>query len=182
LNSEIQVIDFGSATFESDHHGRVVSTRHYRAPEVVVGAKWSYECDLWSVGCILVELITGETLFQTHDDIEHLAMMQQVLGTIPKSLGKKCDRQARHLFDDDYKLNWPEGARDRKSIKAVRRLLDLDRWIFEVGDESVRPEIDEFVDLVKGLMKFEPSERLSANDALQHKFFSKSYEEKKGRV
>ena len=56
---QIRVIDFGSATFEDQYHSSVVSTRHYRAPEVILGLGWSFPCDLWSVGCILVELATG---------------------------------------------------------------------------------------------------------------------------
>ncbi len=48
------MIDFGSATFEEDHHTAIVSTRHYRAPEVIFGSGWSYECDIWSLGCIMV--------------------------------------------------------------------------------------------------------------------------------
>lgn len=52
--------------------------RHYRAPEVILGLGWSFPCDIWSVGCILVELASGDALFQTHESLEHLAMMQQV--------------------------------------------------------------------------------------------------------
>ena len=70
--TDIHVIDFGSATFEDDHHTSIVSTRHYRAPEVILALTWSYPCDMWSIGCILMELYTGSALFQTHDDIEHL--------------------------------------------------------------------------------------------------------------
>jgi len=172
LDSQIRVIDFGSATFENGHHGRIVSTRHYRAPEIVIGAKWSYACDLWSVGCILVELVTGEALFQTHEDIEHLAMMERVLGRLPKSLAEQRDIHARHLFRDDYRLNWPDGASSRKSIRAVRRLLELKQWIEDVGSKSVKPFLDDFVDLVAELMRFEPEARLPAKDALNHKFFS----------
>ena len=58
-NSNIKVIDFGSATFKDQYHSSVVSTRHYRAPEVILGLGWSFPCDMWSVGCILVELATG---------------------------------------------------------------------------------------------------------------------------
>ena len=72
------VIDFGSATFDDQYHSALVSTRHYRAPEVVLGLGWSYPCDVWSVGCILVELATGDALFQTHENLEHLAMMEKV--------------------------------------------------------------------------------------------------------
>jgi len=62
--SAIKVIDFGSATFDEQYHSTIVSTRHYRAPEVILGLGWTYPCDIWSCGCILVELATGDALFQ----------------------------------------------------------------------------------------------------------------------
>lgn len=78
LDTDIRLIDFGSATFNDEYHSSVVSTRHYRAPEIILGLGWSFPCDLWSIGCILVEFYTGDALFQTHDNLEHLAMMQAV--------------------------------------------------------------------------------------------------------
>jgi dual-specificity kinase len=80
LDTEIRLIDFGSATFQDEYHSSVVSTRHYRAPEIILGLGWSYPCDIWSIGCILVEFYTGDALFQTHDNLEHLAMMEAVVG------------------------------------------------------------------------------------------------------
>lgn len=80
LDTEIRLIDFGSATFQDEYHSSVVSTRHYRAPEIILGLGWSYPCDIWSIGCILVEFFTGDALFQTHDNLEHLAMMEAVVG------------------------------------------------------------------------------------------------------
>jgi len=50
----IKLIDFGSATYEGQHHTSIVCTRHYRPPEVVLGISWDYPCDMWSVGCILI--------------------------------------------------------------------------------------------------------------------------------
>ena len=47
---------------------------------------WTFPCDIWSIGCILLELITGDALFQTHENLEHLAMMEVVLGPIPKEM------------------------------------------------------------------------------------------------
>lgn len=44
---------------------------------------WTQPCDVWSIGCIIFELYLGITLFQTHDNREHLAMMERILGTIP---------------------------------------------------------------------------------------------------
>jgi serine/threonine protein kinase len=87
--SDIRLIDFGSAVFDSEYHPAVVSTRHYRAPEIVLGLGWSYACDVWSIGCILVEFLTGCALFQTHDNLEHLAIMNKVLGPLPDDLIKQ---------------------------------------------------------------------------------------------
>lgn len=80
MTPEIRLIDFGSATFNDEYHSSVVSTRHYRAPEIILNLGWSYACDIWSIGCILVEFYTGDALFQTHDNLEHLAMMEAVCG------------------------------------------------------------------------------------------------------
>ena len=45
-NTQIRLIDFGSAVFEKEYHSAVVSTRHYRAPEVIFGIGWSFPCDM----------------------------------------------------------------------------------------------------------------------------------------
>lgn len=45
---------------------------------------------MWSIGCILIEFFTGEALFQTHENLEHLAMMQCVFGNMPDNLMRKA--------------------------------------------------------------------------------------------
>ncbi|XVE74925.1 hypothetical protein DITRI_Ditri12bG0057700 [Diplodiscus trichospermus] len=89
--SAIKVIDFGSTAYEHQDHNYIVSTRHYRAPEFILGLGWSYPYDIWSVGCILVELCSGETLFQTHENLEHLAMMERVLGPLPQHMLERVE-------------------------------------------------------------------------------------------
>lgn len=170
VSSNLKVIDFGSATFSDSYHSHIVSTRHYRAPEIIMGHGWSFPCDIWSVGAILIELISGETLFQTHENLEHLAMMQQVLGPIPESMSKKSNRQTEKYFTRG-RLRWPEGAQSRKNIRSVRKLADLKTHIQEVGDPSIRPHLDSFIDLVQGMLQYEPEKRLSAREALKHEFF-----------
>jgi dual-specificity kinase len=125
MGSTIRLIDFGSATFENQYHSTVVSTRHYRAPEVILGMGWSYPCDVWSVGCILVELLTGDALFQTHENLEHLAMMEVVLGPIQPRVMQRADRHAQKYFRGGNELNWPEGSQSRESIRAVRKMERL---------------------------------------------------------
>lgn len=92
---EIKLIDFGSATFHDEYHSSVVSTRHYRAPEIILGLGWSYPCDIWSIGCILIEFFTGEALFQTHENIEHLAMIERVAHIIPTDMVRKVNKMAK---------------------------------------------------------------------------------------
>lgn len=97
LDTEIRLIDFGSATFQDEYHSSVVSTRHYRAPEIILGLGWSYPCDIWSIGCILVEFFTGDALFQTHENLEHLAMMEAVVNArIDTSLVSQVNRMTRN--------------------------------------------------------------------------------------
>lgn len=169
-SSEIRVIDFGSATFEDQYHSSIVSTRHYRAPEVILGLGWSYPCDMWSVGCIILELLTGDALFQTHENLEHLAMMEQVMGPIPERMAKACNKHSAKYFYKG-KLNWPAGATSRKSAKAVKRLASLKQTILGHGHVSAKPYVDEICDLLSKMLKYEPQERMQAKAALQHSFF-----------
>ncbi|KAL6751344.1 kinase-like domain-containing protein [Haematococcus lacustris] len=169
-SSAIKVIDFGSATWEEQYHSSVVSTRHYRAPEVILGMGWTYPCDMWSVGCILVELLTGDALFQTHENLEHLAMMEQVLGPIPVSLVQRANKQAAGYFSN-ARLSWPDANTTKKGVKAVKKLNSLRRWILEHGDCSAVPYLDLVEDLLAQLLRYEPEQRISAAAALQHPFF-----------
>ncbi|KAA3489966.1 serine/threonine-protein kinase AFC3 isoform X1 [Gossypium australe] len=166
-SSAIKLIDFGSTAFDNQNHSSIVSTRHYRAPEIILGLGWSYPCDLWSVGCILIELCTGEALFQTHENLEHLAMMERVLGPLPEHMIRRANRGAEKYFRRGSRLNWPEGAVSRESIRAVRKLDRLKNMVSQYV-ESSRYSL---ADLLEGLLKYDPSERLTARQALNHPFF-----------
>ncbi|RVX04317.1 Serine/threonine-protein kinase AFC2 [Vitis vinifera] len=169
-SSAIKVIDFGSTAFECQDHSYIVSTRHYRAPEVILGLGWSYPCDMWSVGCILVELCSGEALFQTHENLEHLAMMERVLGPIPPHMLKRVDRHAEKYVRKG-RLDWPEGAISRESIKAVMKLPRLPNLVMQHVDHSA----GDLIDLLQGLLRYDPSNRLTPQDALRHPFFTRDY-------
>ncbi|KAL7067017.1 protein kinase domain-containing protein [Cryptosporidium serpentis] len=84
IRSEIRLIDFGSATYDDDYHGSIINTRQYRAPEVILDIGWDMSSDMWSFGCILMELYTGVLLFKTHEHLEHLAMMEEIIGPFPQ--------------------------------------------------------------------------------------------------
>ncbi|GMP50686.1 hypothetical protein CsSME_00017207 [Camellia sinensis var. sinensis] len=168
-SSAIKLIDFGSTTFEHQDHTYVVSTRHYRAPEVILGLGWNYPCDLWSVGCILVELCSGEALFQTHENLEHLAMMERVLGPLPQHMIISADLRAEKYFKRSARLDWPEGASSKESMRAVWKLPRLQNLIMEHVDHSA----GDIIDLLQGLLRYDPAERLKAREALGHPFFTR---------
>ena len=58
------VIDFGGAVYDNENRHGTINTRQYRAPEVLLGLEWDEESDIWGVGCIAMELFTGDVLFQ----------------------------------------------------------------------------------------------------------------------
>ncbi|KAL5183667.1 Serine/threonine-protein kinase AFC2 [Glycine soja] len=132
----------------------------------VLGLGWSYPCDIWSVGCILVELCTGGALFQTHENLEHLAMMERVLGPLPQPMLKRVDRHAEKYVRRG-RLDWPEGATSRESIKAVMKLPRLQNLVMQHVDHSA----GDLIHLLQGLLRYDPSERLTAKEALRHSFF-----------
>lgn len=57
---EVKIIDLGSSCFQADNLSLYVQSRSYRAPEVMLGLPYDEKIDLWSVGCILAELFSGE--------------------------------------------------------------------------------------------------------------------------
>ncbi|KAG5325977.1 DOA kinase, partial [Acromyrmex heyeri] len=158
--TDIKLIDFGSATFDHEHHSTIVSTRHYRAPEVILELGWSQPCDVWSIGCILFELYLGITLFQTHDNREHLAMMERILGTIPHRMARKT--KTKYFYHG--KLDWDDkssaGRYVRDNCKPLHRYMLSD-------DEEHR----QLFDLVQRMLEYEPSQRITLKDALTHSFF-----------
>uniref|UniRef100_A0A061RJ98 Dual-specificity kinase n=1 Tax=Tetraselmis sp. GSL018 TaxID=582737 RepID=A0A061RJ98_9CHLO len=169
----IRLIDFGSATFEEQYHSTVVSTRHYRAPEVILGMGWSFPCDIWSIGCIVVELLTGDALFQTHENFEHLAMMEAVLGRIPEHMIAQANRHMSKYFYKN-RLDWPRGASSIESELAVKRMQPLSKIVGTASEVEPIPGVhDSLLDLLSGLLRYEPDRRMTAEEALQHPFFSR---------
>lgn len=167
LSTDIKLIDFGSATFEHRYHTTVVSTRHYRAPEVIMGMGWSFPCDIWSIACILIQLYTGDALFQTHENREHLAMMEKVLGPFPEYFIDKADRHSMKYFNNGHvvfpaeEVTSPyEREKQMVYLKRMRRL-----------EEYVAPEDNQFLDLLYKLFEYDPNKRITARDALNHPFF-----------
>ncbi|KAL5493770.1 hypothetical protein EMCRGX_G014994 [Ephydatia muelleri] len=161
-SSEVKLIDFGSATFDDEHHSTVVSTRHYRAPEVILELGWTHPCDMWSVGCIMFELYRGHTLFQTHDNLEHLAMMEAILGQLPGRFVKES-RKTKYFWKGvlDWDPESPDGKYVKEHCKKLKKYMLLQEHEHEL-----------MFDLIQQMLVYEPRKRITASEALKHPFFA----------
>ncbi|XP_001370335.1 dual specificity protein kinase CLK1 isoform X1 [Monodelphis domestica] len=160
-NPDIKVVDFGSATYDDEHHSTLVSTRHYRAPEVILALGWAQPCDVWSIGCILIEYYLGFTIFPTHDSKEHLAMMERILGPLPKHMIQKTRVQKyfRH-----YQLDWDEHSSAGRYVS--RRCKPLKEFM-----HSQDADHELLFDLIQKMLEYDPSKRITLTEALKHPFF-----------
>lgn len=183
INNQVLLIDFGSAIHENYYHGEVVSTRHYRAPEIILGLGWSFPCDIWSIGCVLFELFQGTQLFNTHDNLTHLVMMESILGPFPKRMihsyeerlhnssshgQKQIDSSSKSFFNRQYRVEFPDQdtpAIMTHSVNSISKFIDL----FSSSEPS---HIGILFDLIRKCLKLDPKERITAQDALEHPFFS----------
>ena len=70
----VKLIDYGSAIFIEDNDSHVeIQTLPYRAPEITLRANYGHPIDIWSVGCIIYELVTGRVLFDQNNEALNLA-------------------------------------------------------------------------------------------------------------
>lgn len=83
---EVKLIDFGSSCFTTDNLTSYIQSRSYRAPEVILGLPYGQKIDVWSLGCVLAELLTGYVLFQNDSVQSMLARMIGILGPFPEEL------------------------------------------------------------------------------------------------
>ena len=70
MRNGIKLIDFGSACKSSEKSYTYIQSRFYRSPEVILGLPYSASIDMWSLGCMLVELYTGKPLFSGSDEVQ----------------------------------------------------------------------------------------------------------------
>uniref|UniRef100_A0A5S6R3Q7 Protein kinase domain-containing protein n=1 Tax=Trichuris muris TaxID=70415 RepID=A0A5S6R3Q7_TRIMR len=159
-DTSIRLIDFGATVFNRKDQTAIVSTRHYRAPEVILELGWSYPCDVWSIGCIIYELLKGVPMFQVHEDVEHLAMMQRVLGTLPQHMALKSKK---NMFEYG-RLRWDEHS---SRGRYVRETLEPLNRCFQISD----PVQAELFSLISDMLQYPPSARCRLGEVLNHRFF-----------
>ncbi|KAJ0403638.1 hypothetical protein P43SY_002453 [Pythium insidiosum] len=163
-NIAVKLIDFGGATYDDESKSSIINTRQYRSPEVILGLGWSFPSDIWSAGCIIAELYIGELLFATHDNLEHLALIERCIGPLPQHMVERSAPHAERFFRR-HRLDWPAGAPNEESVEHVRRMRSL-RQILRPEDAATG-----LLDLLQLMLVLDPENRITAKEALNHRFF-----------
>jgi dual specificity protein kinase YAK1 len=95
---QIKVIDFGSACHEKQTVYTYIQSRFYRSPEVLLGMSYNAGIDMWSLGCIAVELFLGLPLFPGTSEYNQLTRIVEMLGLPPNSMLNQ-GKQTHQFFD-----------------------------------------------------------------------------------
>jgi len=103
--SAIRIIDFGSSCQVGQRMFHYIQSRFYRSPEVLLGIPYDLAIDMWSLGCILVEMHTGEPLFSGKDEFDQVCKIVEVLGIPPAHILERATRTER-FFEKGPGGNW----------------------------------------------------------------------------
>lgn len=161
----VRICDLGGCCDERHSKTAVVSTRHYRSPEVILTMGWMYSTDMWSMGCILYELYTGKLLYETHDNLEHLHLIAKTLGPLPVEWPSLCmTPEARNLYNSYGQLR---DCTDTKHLARISRARPL--------NEVIKDEL--LLDLITGLMRFDKAKRYNARQMSEHPYVLRYYPE-----
>ncbi|KAF9222000.1 Pkinase-domain-containing protein [Gyrodon lividus] len=150
---ELKLADFGLARFyqkrrRSDYTNRVI-TLWYRPPELLFGATvYGPEVDMWSAGCIMLELFTKKPIFQGNDEIHQLDVIYRIFGT-----------PTPERWPGITELPWFELVKPKEVIQDHFREL-FQRWLSPAA-----------LDLAEQLLTYDPAKRVTAVQALDAPYF-----------
>ncbi|KAL4186861.1 hypothetical protein AMTRI_Chr09g16040 [Amborella trichopoda] len=151
-NCDLKIGDFGLArtTSETDFMTEYVVTRWYRAPELLLScSEYTAAIDVWSVGCIFIEAVIREPLFPGKDYVQQLRLITELLGT-----------------PSDSSLGF---LRSENARRYLRQFPQFPKQEFSQRFPTMSPEA---VDLVEKMLVFDPSKRITVEEALAHPYLA----------
>lgn len=162
---EIKLSDFGNCRYINDLSFHI-QTRYYRSPEVILEYQLNENCDMWSVACLIFEILTAQPLIepkknQKHSvDQDHLYRIISLLGKIPDNLVNKSNRKSvffknNGLLKGIYNINY----------------CPLNKYLFQKLHFVQENDLTLLVDLMQKLLKYDPFERIDSYKAIQHQWF-----------
>lgn len=150
---ELKLADFGSVSSIANRtkFTEYIATRWYRAPECILTAgAYGPAVDIWAIGCILFEALTGRPLFPGKHQIDQLNKIHAVLGTPSKDVLAQFQENATDGF-----------AFPQKPKQNFRNLLN------NVSDDVI--------DLLEKMIVYDPADRITPDEALKHPAFAELY-------
>ncbi|KAM5474359.1 dual specificity protein kinase yak1 [Microsporum audouinii] len=190
----IKIIDFGSACDERQTVYTYIQSRFYRSPEVLLGLPYSSAIDMWSLGCIVVELFLGLPLFPGSSEYNQISRITEMLGLPPvwmlengKQAGeffeKTQDEFGRRSFRlksmEQYSREHNTKEQPSKKYFQATTLPEIIRTYAMPRKNMKQAEIDRemnnrvaFIDFVRGLLSINPLERWSPQQAKLHPFIT----------
>ena len=149
----IKLIDFGSSCFRSERLHTYIQSRFYRAPEIMLGIPYSCAIDMWSFGCILMELYMGQPLWPGECEKDQLLHIISYMGLPPEGVLNVSTRKG--LFFEDGKLRSMALSDGKVISPGMYRLENV-----------IKTEDDEFLRIVQKCFDWDPETRLTAQEAL----------------
>jgi len=141
----IRLIDFGNSCFTTDELTTYIQSKSYRAPEVVMGGPYDCKIDMWSLGCVVVEILSGDILFSWETIEEFLLKVEKVTQQLPTQ-GKLLEMYIR-----DGMLRTQDSP--QVSGKTLQEIAGEDQLL---------------LNFLTCLLQVDPGNRLSAREALSH--------------
>ncbi|KXN87215.1 Serine/threonine-protein kinase spk-1 [Leucoagaricus sp. SymC.cos] len=159
LNFDVRLTDYGTAAFADGYHADEIQPPALRAPEVILGSGWGTSADVWNLGCLIFELLTGRWLFSPRSgqtwtaEQYHLAHMPGVVG---EDFNLSHFRQAKR-FQDYFRED--EG---RLRIR-VGGVVSLEGALQKYGVISGSDTDDAtLVAFIRSMLRLNPSDRATA--------------------
>ncbi|KAG8128566.1 hypothetical protein E2320_015462 [Naja naja] len=162
----LKILDFGLARTACTNFMMTpyVVTRYYRAPEVILGMGYKENVDIWSVGCIMGELVKGCVIFQGTDHIDQWNKVIEQLGTPSADFMKKLQPTVR---------NYVENRPKYPGIKFEELFPD---WIFPSESDRDKLKTSQARDLLSKMLVVDPDKRISVDEALRHPYITVWYD------
>ena len=168
-NLIIKLSDFGGSLKKEDLHHEI-QTRYYRSPEVILYGEINYKCDMWSVGCVIYELLTGRMLFDPNKtkkmtrDRSHLAEFQKILGDIPEYLLNKCEKRKLFLKNNNLLKGLDKISYKSLSTKLIKHMNPN----FNISDK----QLNQTLSLIYKLLNYNHNLRPSPKECMNDEWFN----------
>ena len=138
----IKLIDFGTSIGVDAYHPDIICTRHYRAPEIILGYAYDKKSDVWSLGAVLYEFAIGEVLFHIHDNESHLIMMQMLMNQTLTYNPRKSKFRNLKVYTKNYATRTNGAPGVSKESKAIKYLFNPEKGFKFDWDLFINPSIE----------------------------------------